>query len=55
MAETSAVTSNRIGNTARLFDLRVDSVAVVSLRNHLSAEAKIQAPGDASKGASGML
>ena len=52
MAETTPVTSNRIDNTARLFDLRVDSMAVVFLRNHLSADAEIQAPGDAIKGAS---
>jgi hypothetical protein len=34
MAETTPVTSNRIDNTAHLFDLRVDSMAVISLRNH---------------------
>jgi hypothetical protein len=52
MAETTPMTSNRIDNTARLFDFRVDSMAVVSLRNHLTVEAEIQAPSDASKEAS---
>src|SRR5688500_747724 len=44
VAQTSPATSNRIEVTARLFDLRVNCMAVVSLRNHLSVEAEIQAP-----------
>jgi hypothetical protein len=54
MAEATAVRRRRIDNTACLLNLRVDSMAVNSLRNHLSARAEIQAPCDASKGASEM-